>query len=179
MRQRILFILFLLSAAAQIFLTVSSVVFNENVLSKGTTHRFRTEPVDPYDPFRGKYVALDFDLSLFTGDFSRYEDKEKVYVLIDKDENSYSFFSAISDKKPASGDYLRLKVDSIRDGEVYFEIPFDRYYIDEDYAEEAETAYWDSNSANEAYVEVRVLGGHAVLDELYLGGMPVMEYLRL
>jgi uncharacterized membrane-anchored protein len=179
MKKRLIIILFLLSAASQMFLSVSSVISRENVLSNGTVHKFRTVPVDPYDPFRGKYVALDIENSLRIADSKRYSKGEKVFVTITRDSEGYSSFSEVVDMQLVGDDFIRMKIDYIYDDEIRFEIPFDRYYIDEDYAEEAEKEYWKADEDNFAYIEVRIRNGHAVLDELYLNGIPVIDYLKL
>ncbi|MBI9105857.1 MAG: GDYXXLXY domain-containing protein [Spirochaetales bacterium] len=178
MRKSIFFIIFILCAAAQLFLSVSSVVFNERVLARGEVHRFRTVPVDPYDPFRGKYVDLDFDLSLTSSDSGRYQDGEKVFVILERGADGYSDFSSISDTSPSAGNFIKMEIDYISGDEIYFNIPFDRYYIDEDYAEEAERAYQRESIGTETYIEVRVLNGRSVIEELFLGGLPVIDYLK-
>jgi len=178
MKNRIILVLFIVSAAAQLFIAVSSLVFNERILSNGAVYRFRTEPVDPYDPFRGKYIELDVHRSIITDEAYRFDEGEKVYVLLKRDEDLFTSFSGISEDKPSSADYIKLEIDYISGNEIEFKNPFDRYYIDEDYAEEAETAYWSESFDGETYIEVRVLSGHAVLEELFLGGMPVLDYLE-
>ena len=46
-------------------------------------------------------------------------------------------------------------------------------------APEAEAVYRARNAGpSDAWVTVRVLGGRAVLEELYIGGKPVREFLR-
>jgi hypothetical protein len=60
-------------------------------------------------------------------------------------------------------------------------LPFDRYYLPEDLAPAAEQAYRTLASREpgptRAWVDVRVRDGHAVLEELYLDGVPVREVL--
>jgi len=177
MKKKIILILFIASAAAQLFIAVSSIVLNERILANGAVYRFRTEPVDPYDPFRGKYINLDVERSIIADAAYRFEEGEKVYVLLERDEDSFARFAGISEGKPSSADYIELKISYISGNEIEFEIPFGRYYIDEDYAEEAEAAYWSESLDGETFIEVRVLGGHAVLEELFLDGMPVLDYL--
>ena len=47
-------------------------------------------------------------------------------------------------------------------------------------APEAERAYAQHSTrvANDAYVTVRVRAGHAALEQLYIGGQPVADFLR-
>lgn len=54
-------LLFALLCVAQWAVPLAMVQRAERTLSEGTAYRFRTAPVDPADPFRGRYVTLDFD----------------------------------------------------------------------------------------------------------------------
>lgn len=37
-------------------------IFEQNqILTEGTAYKFKTRPIDPYDPFRGRYVTLAFE----------------------------------------------------------------------------------------------------------------------
>ncbi len=59
-------------------------------------------------------------------------------------------------------------------------LPFGRYWLDETIAPEADRAYAANSreGVKNVYVTVRVLGGDAALEQLFIGGMPVREYLR-
>lgn len=90
MKKRVITVLFLLCAAGQLHLSLSSVLSKENTLKKGSVHKFRTRPVDPYDPFRGKYVSLALEDSIEVFDDHGYREGMKVAVLLEKDEEGFS-----------------------------------------------------------------------------------------
>ena len=50
--------------------------------------------------------------------------------------------------------------------------------MDENAAPAAEVAYRARAADIESWVTVRILDGRAVIEELYIGGKPVREYLR-
>ena len=135
-------------------------------------------PVDPYDPFRGKYVALDFENSVNVSRADDYEEGLKVFVLLKKDSEGFSYLSSISNTQPDNNNYLKLKIDYLYGDQLYFELPFDRFYLDENFAKEAEFAYWDESREKNTYVIVRVLSGSAILEELFIHDVPVMDYLK-
>jgi hypothetical protein len=68
----------------------------------------------------------------------------------------------------------------LSDDRVHVDMPFERYYIDEHLAPAAERAYWQHSrrDAQPAYITVRVRGGLAVLEELYIAGKPVREFVQ-
>jgi len=71
-------------------------------------------------------------------------------------------------------------VNSLTDGLVYVQFPFDRYYMDEHAAPAAEAAYREHSrgEVRDVYVTVRVKDGNAVVEELFIAGMPIREFLR-
>jgi uncharacterized membrane-anchored protein len=63
---------------------------------------------------------------------------------------------------------------------VRLQLPFDRYYAEEQLAPEIEQAYRANSRRGEqkAFIAVRVRKGRGVLEELYIEDLPVAEYLR-
>ena len=56
--------IFVTVAFLQLLIPIQMITSRERILDKGTLYKFRTRPVDPYDAFRGKYVALSIDYEL-------------------------------------------------------------------------------------------------------------------
>jgi uncharacterized membrane-anchored protein len=158
-------------------------------LHEGVTYRFRTAPVDPVDPFRGRYVALDFEAASIelAQPVGELRSGQRVYAPIRVGADGYARLDAPLLQPPAAGDYLPVKVAWVNVDELRLQLPFDRYYLDETLAPEAERRYWDANRMRgddaedprrPAWVQVRVRGGYALIEELYIEGRPVRELLR-
>jgi uncharacterized membrane-anchored protein len=60
MKTKYMFIAFVATALLQAFAPLKMVYDNEMTIRQGTVYKFKTQPIDPSDPFRGKYVSLDF-----------------------------------------------------------------------------------------------------------------------
>jgi len=174
--------LFALVAVAQLWVPAAMILARERVLARGELFRFRTAPVDPYDAFRGRYVAL----AIHVGEASLppgldLHPGEWVYVALVRDDDDFAHFGPIS-REPPDGPYLRLRVRWAHNQRVRFDLPFDRYYLDEDLAPAAERAYREHSrrqgEKHDAWVAVRVLEGQAALEELYVGGMPILDFVR-
>lgn len=159
----------------------------QTTLEQGRQYRFRTAPVDPADPFRGRYVALDFEaarLALRTG-ADAFEAGQRVQVPIVVGADGFATLGAPVVAVPASSDYLQARVQWVNNGELGLRLPFDRYYMDERAAPEAERRYWEASrragatdaedARRPAFVTVRVRSGYAVLEDLYIDGRPVRE----
>ena len=143
----------------------------EQVLHHGREFKFQTAPVDPYDAFRGRYVALQFAVASSSG----YNIKRKVWVRFDLDDKGFAKIKEVS-KTPMAGDDVVIATN--RYGRLQF--PFDRYYMDERAAPKAESAYRDNSRSGHqnAYVTVRILNGRAAIEELYIDNKPIREFLR-
>jgi uncharacterized membrane-anchored protein len=72
-RKKILILAFALMVVAQFYVPISMITESEDILSEGTPYKFRTAPIDPNDPFRGKYITLSF--------------KENFCTVSDKNQN--------------------------------------------------------------------------------------------
>jgi len=190
----------------QFLVPLSMIIKRENILTTGTQYRFKTRPIDPSDPFRGKYVALGFENDQFlVGKDDEYLRGEMLYALLAVTSEGFAHIDSLLRHKPDTKDYLRLKVKykgskrvngEAPDGvhqhtdnkkmkyyyhpAVYLHLPFDRYYMEESRAPRAEKLYRDFNQQkkHDSYVTVRVKNGSAVLEELYLGGKPINSALE-
>lgn len=160
-------------------------------LERGAQYRFRTAPVDPVDPFRGRYVALDFDAArISVSADADYADGETLYAPIAVGDDGFARLLPPQAKLPASDDALKVRVLWHNAGELGVALPFDRYYLDEALAPEAERIYRERNRRaspdaaesddlrRPAYVSVRVRRGYAVLEQLVIDGRPVRELIE-
>jgi uncharacterized membrane-anchored protein len=97
----------------------------EWILRTGRTVLLRTAPVDPRDPMRGDYVRFDFEIAhvpkvlcrdgalAWVGhDFKGLRElrDEPVFALIKRDEQGVAELVSVSDRRPASGEFLRGRV---------------------------------------------------------------------
>ena len=143
----------------------------EQILQHGSEFKFQTAPVDPYDAFRGRYVALQFAVA----SSSNYNIHRKVWVRFEADDKGFAKIKEVCNT-PLAGDDAVMATS--RYGRLHF--PFDRYYMEEMAAPKAEAAYRDNSRSRHqnAYVTVRILNGHAAIEELYIDNKPIREFLR-
>ncbi|MFO7818832.1 MAG: GDYXXLXY domain-containing protein [Halanaerobacter sp.] len=183
MHQKFIIGLFILLAVIQLAVPGVMIAKRELTLKNGEEFKFITAPVDPYDAFRGRYVSLNFSQSQIPlSQDLEIERNQWVYAHLKKDKAGFAKIHKITLDPPAKEDYLKVKVRYIdkRREEVNLELPFDRYYLEEDVAKVAEKYYQQLSRREEiaSYVVVRVDSGFGVLEELYLDGVPILEYVR-
>jgi uncharacterized membrane-anchored protein len=172
--------LWIVLAVAQLAVPVWMIMGQERVLRDGRQIKLHTRPVDPADLFRGRYVALGFAIQQVPREHApeMFEHNETAYLELREGANGFAEAVALTKAKPARELVLPVKVSFVTPETVGVELPFNRYYMDENAAPAAEIAYRDRAADVESWVTVRVLDGRAVIEELYIGGKPVREFLR-
>ena len=175
-------ILFSCLALIQIATPVSMIARREMTLRNGRQFRFRTAPVDPYDAFRGRYVALRIENGLVpVAEGVKLVRNQKVYAHIKEDKEGFAKIVSVSIERPEGDAYLQARVSRYaRRNKVRLHLPFNRYYMDEKDAPAAETAYrrHSRRGRRDAYIAVRIKSGFAVIEELYVGGKPILEFIQ-
>ena len=177
-------------AAGQLAIPAYMIHRQETTLREGRAYKFKTAPVDPYDAFRGRYVALRFeqDHAPWHGPTKIVPYQVKAYAHVEEGTNGFAVVREITPQPPFTGDYFKVQVNyhgyGVGDGAetnmAYFAMPFDRYYMEETKAPEAERAYWANNrrgSTNQStYALVRVRNGYAALENVIVAGKPIAEF---
>lgn len=172
--------LFLLVAAVQLLVPAGMIYQQESTLTQGAVYRFKTAPVDPYDPFRGRFVALNVEANQApTATSEGLKRGDWAYVLLGTDGQGFATLQFAYRQPPATGDYLRLKVRAVSGDSAQLALPFSRYYAEESIAPEIERAYRSSSRRGQqnAFIQVRVMDGRGVIEELYVANLPIMEFL--
>jgi uncharacterized membrane-anchored protein len=187
---KIKLILFATLALIQLAVPATMIVHHERLLRTGLRFRFLCAPFDPYDAFRGRYVALRFDQNhgpFAGGGITRApEYGTTVYALLEVDAKGFARVRSVTAERPRDGSpYCQAKAQFSPAGQAYLEWPFERYYMEEAKAPQAEQAYRTSmprkpakDQTPQTWASVRIKDGRAVLEELYIGDQPIREYLR-
>ena len=117
---------------AQLSVPSWMIASQENILNKGTVFKFKTAPVDPYDIFRGRFVALSTDQRTVLMKNSENIDRGQIiYVTVVNNSDGFAQVKSGLLTKPSTGDYIKTKVTYKRGETVNFNLPFDRYYMNE------------------------------------------------
>ncbi|MFV2072637.1 MAG: GDYXXLXY domain-containing protein, partial [Thermoanaerobaculales bacterium] len=159
-----------------------AIIRSELALRYGEVVRFRVQPVDPVDAFRGRYVALRFGINRAVVPDGLVVPREGwVFVPLVENDEGFAELGVVSLARPATGPYLRLRsgpefTDDENRRVVSVTLPFGRLYMDEELAPETERAMW-RRGRREAFVTVFVRDGFGVMEELFVEDLPVREWL--
>ncbi len=178
--------IFLALAFVQLYVPAKMIFDKEDVINSGTEYKFKTAPIDPNDPFRGKYLTLSFrENSIDVSLEENWLGGETVFVLLASDEGGFAKIQSISKQRPLlQSDFIVAKVRYVSNNQtskqVTIDYPFDRYYMEESKAYAAEKMYReavrDRNST--AYALVSIKDGDAVLKDLLVDGISLKEMVK-
>lgn len=185
--------------ALLVILPVWQMLQAQAVMTQGKAYRFETQPVDPADAFRGRYIALGFKAAQteverdFSADYGR-----KFYAVLGVDANGFGKIERLEIRKPSAGDYVKVRglylqtedcavPSPDREPPVCLplekplfrvQFPWDRFYMNEKAAPKAEEAYREApGSQKKTWAVIRVLGDASAVESVYLGGQPIQSYL--
>jgi len=182
--KKIILIAFILVALVQIYVPAKVIFDRAIVLSSGKEFKFKTAPIDPSDPFRGKYINLNFNEN--TVEIQNNENwtrDQTIFVLLTTDNNGFAKIRSVSKTKPLdSKDVLKAKVDHILyDGsKLVIEFPFERFYMEESKAYDAELTYRRvlPDTSQVAYALVNIKNGESVLKDVMINGISIREIVK-
>ena len=182
-------LLFALVALAQLGVLAWTIIDHRRVLSEGAVYRFRTQPIDPRDPFRGEYVHLNYEAEQGPWVMPQPEDALRggdCYALLGTDSAGFARVVSLQMDPPSSGDFVRVATMGGHMDTVYaVSFPFNRYYLQEGDGPRSEDlmrpAFIEADTVQQvaAHVVVRVFKGRAVLEDLVIGGRSVQELLDM
>jgi uncharacterized membrane-anchored protein len=175
------FIIFGLAALAQWAAPLSQIWTHEQTLAKGTLIKLKCAAPDPYDPLRGRFLAVRPDERQVTVPADiKLQRGMQVYATLTTGADGLATITHLSLTPPADGDYIRLKSGYINSEKtVQLQWPFERFYINEKLAPEADKWFAENIRGTKGIIaEVRVLNGRAVLADLSLDGRPFREILK-
>ena len=179
-----IFIIFIVLAFIQLFVPAQMIFNQEHILDNGTAYKFKTQPIDPTDPFRGKYITLRYDISPITTTDSLWTPNEDIYIYLKKDSLGFAKVEQISrDRLKNDKDYVIAKVGwyNIYSHQLNVNLPFNRFYMKESKAYDAEVAHRKAQRdsiPNNTYAIVYVNKGETVLDNVFINDVPIAKYVE-
>lgn len=163
---------------AQLYVPAKMISDKASTIRDGQAYRFRTIPVDPSDPFRGKYIALRFEQMTFPVFNEQWTNGDEVYVLLETDASGFAVQRSIQRERPRTyTDYFKTTIDFVSNGEVTVRFPVDRLYLEESKAAKAEEIYRSAqrDQTVETYALVFIKKGEVVLQDVFIDEVSIKE----
>ncbi len=191
MVQPIKLIAFVLVMMAYLWVPISTITQQEKILKNGTLYKFRPQPIDPYDAFRGRFIYANIPNPALPipPEESKFTDGQKVYLALARDTAGYAYFEGLSNYKPQDRDYLQAQVQRVGEEKIWVDLPpsLQKYYLNEKLAPLAEARYNEilrsrrdtENPTAGVVLDVKIWKGKALMEKLYFNGQEAEAYLRL
>jgi uncharacterized membrane-anchored protein len=169
-------------AAVQLAAPAWMIFDQEATLRHGAEYKFQTEPVDPYDCFRGRYVSLSFKAEhLKQKESPDFPQGSKAFAVLKVNADGFAEVERLS-KEPTENSFaVKVRYAGAKGNDLKVDFPFDKFFMDEKLAPETEKAYREANRnkvEKPCWALVRVRHGKAALSGLFIDGQPIREYLR-
>ncbi len=183
--KKLLLFVFILVALAQLYVPAKMIFNKEDTLKTGIDYKFNAAPIDPTDPFRGKYIILGYKGNVAVIDNEKdWVAGETVYVFLENDQKGFAKIKSVSKEKPIdSQDYFKAEVSAVSsDGSnkltIYY--PFDRFYMEESKASDAEVIYAKTlrDTTQVTYALVSIKNGDAVLKDVLINNVSIKEVVK-
>lgn len=181
--KKYLWVLFGVMVAAQIFVPGQMIWSSEKTIEEGHLYKFKTAPVDPVDPFRGKYIRLRYEVENTMYEFDTtitLIENQNIYASIEE-KGGYASVSDLSLQPPTgSGSYIKVVIRRMENGKAKISVPFDKYFMKESLAKPAEDLARElrNDSTSTIYAEVSVLDGNAVLRNVMIDDQSIADLVR-
>jgi uncharacterized membrane-anchored protein len=182
--KKTIIILFFVMALVQLYVPAKMIIDYETIISSGEPFKFKIAPVDPLDPFRGKYITLDFkDVTATVPDPNVWRNDETIYVQLTTDNSGYAMIRSVSKTKPLNNDFVEAKVGfigSTNDKKLIVKYPFDRFYMEETKASGAEMIYREAarDPKQVAYALVYIREGEAALTDVFINDISIQKIVE-
>ncbi|WP_046756130.1 GDYXXLXY domain-containing protein [Kordia jejudonensis] len=180
MKKTYIYALFGLMVLAQIVASAQIVYKYERTIASDNIYKFKTAPIDPNDPFRGKYITLDYQIDAFKTDDESWDRHEIGYAYFSKDENGYAVLETLEKNRISDSnfDYIQVKIKNHYDGHIHFDLPFNRYYMEESKAYDAEVLSRELNrngKEDSIYAVVHIKNGTHVLTDIIVNRISMKD----
>ena len=181
LNKKTIIILFIVMALVQLYVPARMIIDYETIIRRGEPFKFKIAPIDPLDPFRGKYITLQFrEVMASVPDPNAWKNNENVYVSLTTDKKGFAVIQSVSKTKPDNKNHVEAKVGfigSTNDKKIFIQFPFDRFYMEETKALDAETLYREAarDSSQIAYAMVYVKDGDAALTDVFINDVSIQK----
>jgi uncharacterized membrane-anchored protein len=182
--KNILITLFLFVVAAQLFVPLQMIYNQEDIINTGKLVKFQCEPIDPNDPFRGKYITLNFKESgIKVKNLKEWNSNEAIFAKIETSKDGFAKIKSISKSEPNDNSiYLKLKINYLagHENKIYLDFPFNRFYMNENKAKNAEKVYAQStlDTTKITYALVATKNGEAVIKDVLIDEISIKKLAK-
>ena len=184
-------VVFALAAVAQCVAPLAGVIGRERVARHGTSFRVRCDAPDPYDPFRGRFLAVRPEQTTVAAPAGMpVGEIVTAWGVLAVGDDGLARIERLELAPSAGANVIRVRAVRHAGDRAQVRWPFDRFYLNERLAPEADAVVAravrerrgpvGSVAATAALpvAEFRLLDGRAVLVDVLLDGVSVRDLAK-
>lgn len=178
-------IIFVVVVLVQLFIPTQMILNQESILKNGVAYKFKTQPVDPSDPFKGKYINLNYEKDVFKTKDSSWQRNEPIFVYLTKDSLGFADIETVSRNvlPKNKNNYVKAKAGwyTSYSQELSIKYSFTKYYMEETKAYDAEISVRNrqrDSMPNNTYALVYIKEGEAVLSDVIIDETSIKDFVE-
>lgn len=112
-----------------LLIVLSFIIYNEWPLLTGKKIVLATQPIDPFDPFRGQYMNINYEISRINN-VEGFNKGDFIYVTLEEDEQEIWRLKETSKTKPDEGIFIRGEIINSYDKSVRVEYGIEQFFFE-------------------------------------------------
>ena len=171
-------------AVAQVVVPSYMIYTSEKTIEQGEVYNFELGAIDPYDPFRGKYIILNPKENFLTGYSAPCVDC-KLYATFFTDDRGLAQINSLSTIVPHQSSYLTIdsftaSTSDMGTAGTVISYPFEKYFMNEHKAKPAEDLIrkMQRDTSIVTYAQVSILNGKAQVLRVMSGEHDIIDLLN-
>ena len=185
--RRVLLVVFALAVVLQWAVPLASIREREKILREGVVIKIPCRAPDPYDPLRGRYLAIEPLETLLPEHFGTgFKKNRQVFALLQLGEDGLHHVQSLQASEPSSSSnnaelYIPVSVSQYfgKPKQTRIQWPISRFYVNENIAPAADE--WlrkNTRHSKTVVAEAHLLQGEVVLSDISLDGKSFRESLK-
>ncbi|MBI2139291.1 GDYXXLXY domain-containing protein [Candidatus Woesearchaeota archaeon] len=98
-------------------------------LATGKAVILKTLPVDPFDPLRGQYMAIRYEINTIPP-IKGANEGTTVYVLLRENENKTWDYATASTERPKEGIFIKGNIEAVKKKEMTVKYGIEQYFFE-------------------------------------------------
>ncbi len=112
-----------------LLIVLSFILYNEWPLLTGKKVVLATQPVDPFDLFRGQYMDINYEISAINN-VEGFDVGDFIYVTLEEDEQEIWRLKKTSKTKPDEGIFIRGEITNSYSNSVRVEYGIEQFFFE-------------------------------------------------
>ena len=181
-------ILICIATIMQVSILINIIMEHKTILKEGAKFKMKAKIVDPYDPFRGRFIKIQINESIEIETTENIMQGDTIKIALTEKEG-FAEIEDIKKKGLKNSVFIKTRVKKLRIIEnkenkkkvrITIDLPLKRFYMKENIAKKVEALIQKRKniSRENTYITFRVLNGKALIENLYIDNTPIKKLAK-